>query len=65
MLLSITMRAQLKIIEPAAPKVIPCSTDTVKGILYRSREAGSYIIETGYYIAKCGGIQIGAIPMIG
>lgn len=46
-------------------KSVPCKTDTLKGILYRAVEYGSYSIETGYYIAKCGGIQIGGIPVMG
>lgn len=43
----------------------PCPTDTIKGILYRAVKYGSYSIETGYYIAKCGGIQIGSTPVMG
>ncbi len=46
-------------------KPVPCKTDTVKGILYRAVEYGGYSVEVGYYIAKCGGIQIGHIPVMG
>ena len=37
----------------------PCPIDTVKGVLYRSSHYGNNIVDTGYYIAPCGGIQIG------
>lgn len=43
----------------------PCKIDTIKGILYRSVEYGSHSIETGYFIAPCGGLQIGGIPVMG
>lgn len=46
-------------------KSVPCKTDTIKGLLYRAVEYGSHSIEVGYYIAKCGGIRIGGIPILG
>lgn len=47
-----------------ASQSYPCTTDTVRGTLYRAMEYGNNTIHTGYYIAPCGGIQIGRIKIV-
>jgi hypothetical protein len=46
----------------AQSKGVPCKIDTIKGILYRSWYSGQEKVDTGYFIAPCGGIQIAALP---
>jgi hypothetical protein len=43
-------------------KSVPCKIDTIKGILYSSWYSGQENVDTGYFIAPCGGIQIAALP---